>query len=114
MSNPPDDNLLRAAEDLKRGGWLVSVLGAAGALCRLLLTDEHLTWVWWVRRIAAGGIVAILGYFVIHGRTEPIYEALFYSVCGTAAPELVEMMRKRLLRIVSNEVDTAIKQRRSK
>jgi len=97
MSTPDPDSLMKTAEDLKKGGWLVAVLGAAGALCRLLLTDEHLTMVMWIRRILAGAIVGVLGYFVIHGRVDAIYEAVFYSVCGTAAPELVELARKRLL-----------------
>lgn len=103
---PPDDQLLRTAEDLKRGGWLVGVLGAAGSLCRLLITDEELTWVMWIRRIAAGGIIGVLGYFVVHGRIEPLYEAVFYSVCGTASPELIELFRKKLLSHVKSQISS--------
>jgi len=106
MTKPPNDDLLNAARDLKQGGWIVGILGAAGSLCRLLLTDENLQWVIWIRRIAAGGIVGILSYFVVHGRIEPLHEAFFYSVCGTCAPELVEMARKRLLSNVQEETKT--------
>jgi len=103
MTKPPNDDLLNAARDLKQGGWIVSILGMAGALCRLLLTDEHLPLIIWIRRIVAGGIVGVLGYFVVHGRIEPLYEALFYSVCGTCAPELIEIARRRLLNHVTQE-----------
>lgn len=100
---PPNDELLNAAKDLRQGGWIVSILGAAGALCRLLLTDENIKAVVWIRRICAGGIVAVLGYFVVHGRIEPLHEAVFYSFCGTAAPELVELARRRILQNVAEQ-----------
>jgi hypothetical protein len=103
MSSPEPDQLLKTAEDLKRGGWIVGVLGAAGALCRLLVTDEELAWVMWIRRIIAGAIVGVLSYFVVHGRADPLYEAIIYAVCGTAAPELIEMARRRIIKHVETE-----------
>jgi len=94
--SPPDDRLLQTADDLRKGGWIVAFLGAAGALCRLLLTNENLTAVIWVRRIIAGGVVGVLGYFAVHNLIDPLYEAVFYSVSGTAAPEIMEAIRRRL------------------
>jgi len=106
MNGTEPDQLLKTAEDLKRGGWIVAILGAAGALCRLLVTDEDLAWVMWVRRIIAGGIVGVLSYFVVHGRTDPLYEAIIYAVCGTAAPELIEMARRRIIKHADQETST--------
>lgn len=92
----PDPDLLQTAEDLKKGGWIVAMLGAAGALCRLLLTKEDVPWWLWVRRIIAGGIVGVLCYFAIHGKVEPIYEAIIYSSCGSATPELISFITRFL------------------
>lgn len=98
----PDPDFLQTAADLKKGGWIVAMLGAAGALCRLLLTNENLPWWLWVRRILAGAIVGILCYFAIHGRVEPIYEAVIYSCCGSATPEILLL----ILRILNNNGKT--------
>lgn len=86
-------------DDLKDSGWLMAALGAMGALLRLLISDEEHDWVVWVRRIMAGAIIGIIAYFAVHGLVPPIYEAVIYSVCGTFAPEVVEVMRRRVLRI---------------
>ena len=109
---PVEDDLMRNAESLRQGGWIVSVLGAAGSLCRLLLTNEELPVAIWFRRVLAGAIVGILSFFVIHGRIEPLNEAIFYAVCGTAAPELVEFARRKLLNRLEDETKTTKRKRR--
>ena len=91
--NPPDP-----FDDLKDSGWLMATLGAMGALLRLLISDEEHHWVIWVRRTIAGAIIGIIAYFGVHGIVPPIYEAVIYSVCGTFAPEVVELMRRKVLR----------------
>jgi hypothetical protein len=93
---PPDNNLLQTAEELKKGGWIVAMLGALGALCRLLLAKEDVPWWLWVRRIIAGGIVGVLCYFAVHGKVEPLYEAIIYSCCGSATPELIQLVLRVL------------------
>jgi predicted branched-subunit amino acid permease len=77
----------------------MAALGAMGALLRLLISDEEHSWVVWVRRTMAGAIIGIIAYFAVHGLVPPIYEAVIYSVCGTFAPEVVEVVRRRVLRI---------------
>ena len=62
---PPDDRLIQTIEDLKKGGWFVAVLGALGALMRLLLSQEAPGAVEWLRRILAGAIMGLLAYFAI-------------------------------------------------
>jgi hypothetical protein len=96
--NPPDNNLLQTAEELKKGGWIVAMLGAAGALCRLLLAREDVPWWLWVRRIIAGGIVGVLCYFAVHGHVEPLYEAIIYSCCGSATPEIIALVQSIITR----------------
>jgi hypothetical protein len=86
------DPIAKTAEDLKRGGWIMALLGAAGAMCRLLLAETNYP-VWtWVRRILAGAMFGILCYFGLHGLIDPIYEAVVYSVSGAIAPEVMELV----------------------
>lgn len=84
------DPIARAADDLKRGGWLMAMLGAAGALCRLLLAEKNYPAWTWIRRILAGAMFGILCYFGLHGLIDPLYEALVYSISGAIAPEIME------------------------
>ena len=95
----PDPNIGKTMEDLKDGGWIVAVLGALGAFCRLLISDESHHWVVWIRRTIAGAIMGVLGYFAVHGLVPPIYEAMIYSVIGTFSHEVLDVVRRRLLRI---------------
>lgn len=98
--NPPDPNITKTVEDLKDGGWIVAVLGALGAFCRLLISDESHHWLVWMRRIVAGAVIGVLGYFAVHGLVPPLYEAVIYSVSGAFSVELVEVVRKRLLKFL--------------
>lgn len=93
-----DDRLIQTVEDLKKGGWLVIVLGALGALLRLLLSNEEHRAVEWFRRILAGAIMGLLAYFAIHGLIDPVYEAIAYSVSGAVANEAVKLVASRLRR----------------
>lgn len=98
-SMSPDPNLTKTVEDLKEGGWLMAVLGALGALLRLLISDEEHTWIVWVRRTIAGALIGIIAYFIVHGLVPPIYEAVIYAISGTFTSEVLELVRRRLLRI---------------
>lgn len=95
----PDPNITKTVEDLKDGGWLMAILGALGALVRLLVSDESHSWVVWTRRTIAGAIIGIIAYFVVHDMVPPIYEAVIYSVVGTFTSEILEVVRRRIIRI---------------
>lgn len=93
------DQISKTAEDLKDGGWIMASLGALGAVLRLLVSDEEHTWWVWVRRTIAGAIIGVLAYFAVHGLVPPIYEAVIYSICGTFASEILEVIRRKILKV---------------
>lgn len=97
--NPPDPNITKTMEDLKDGGWIVAVLGALGAFCRLLLSDEKFPFLIWVRRVSAGGILGVVSYFALHGLVEPIYEAVTYCIIGTFSQEMLQMLKERVAKL---------------
>jgi hypothetical protein len=87
----PDPDFVQAAADFKRGGWLVALLGVAGALVRLLLSEDKLKWVCWVKHAIAGGLTGVVVYFALHGTDiDPLYKSVIYSSSGAIAPRLFE------------------------
>lgn len=99
MSLPPSDpDLLSTYEDFKRGGWIVILLSAAGVTVRLLVSGKRHTWVAWFSKLAAGTIVGVLAYFILHGTEIPaIYKSVCYSCAGAFAPELFEKGLAKLM-----------------
>lgn len=95
MASSPDFSA--AADDFRKGGWIVSLLGGAGMLARMLITDQTSRAIVWVRKILAAGIVGIITYFALHGvEMSGIYKALILSFSGMASPEVVEFIVSRI------------------
>lgn len=91
MSSNPDFGA--AADDFKRGGWIVSLLGGAGMLARMLITDQTSPAIIWARKICAAGIIGVIVYFALHGvDMSGLYKALIMSLSGMASPEVVELV----------------------
>lgn len=109
-TNAPD--LAAAAEDFKRGGWIVSILGGAGVIARLLIEDDNHPLIFWIRRGVAGVIVGCLCYFALWGvDMQGIHKSIILCSAGAYSPEIMEQLRKRFNRGL--EKDKA-KQRRTK
>lgn len=95
MSADPD--FLQAAADFKKGGWVVSLLGIAGALIRLLVSDKKSHWLIWTKHAIAGGLTGVVVYFALHGSTiDPLYKSVILSSCGAVAPRLFELADKKV------------------
>lgn len=100
--NPDDQSLAMLAEEFKKGGWIMAILGGLGMLARLILTNERYSLFVWVRKIIAGGIVGVLAYFAMHGtEMAEIYKSVACSICGSMAPELFEFLRKSVIERLS-------------
>lgn len=115
MTTPSDPNFGAALDDFKRGGWIVSILGGAGMLARLLLDDEQHPVRFWIARIVAGSIVGVVCYFALWGTDiSGIYKSIIMSTAGAGAPELMRYMKAKYNNLATNEEakGTAKKRRR--
>ena len=94
--SPIDPSLMETAEDFKKGGWIVAVLGALGAVARLIITEERFKAIIWVRKGIAGAIVGTLVYFGInHAPMDAMYKGIIYSSAGALAPDIFEWIKRK-------------------
>jgi hypothetical protein len=102
-----DPDFAKAADDFRRGGWIVSLLGGAGMLARMLLTDESHPLIFWIRKVIAGAIVGIIVYFALHGtEMSGLNKSIIMSTAGAGSPELMEWIRKKFSKGLTNEKET--------
>lgn len=88
-----DPDFQSAIADFKRGGWIVSFLGLAGATVSMLLGKRR-PWGIWAKRIVAGFLTGIIMYFTLHGvDINPLTKSVLMCTCGAIAPELLNGLR---------------------
>lgn len=89
-----DPDFQSAIADFKRGGWIVSLLGLAGATVSMLLSEKKKPWVVWTKRIVAGGLTGVIMFFALHGvEMNPLTKSVLMCACGAVAPELLNALR---------------------
>lgn len=97
--SPVDPSLIDTAEEFKKGGWIVAVLGALGAIARLIITDERFVWIKWIRKGIAGAIVGTLVYFAINPLSiDSMHKGIIYASSGALAPDIFEWLKDKLLK----------------
>ena len=93
--SPVDPSLMETAEEFKKGGWVVAVLGALGAFARLVISEEKFRPIIWVRKVIAGSIVGTLCYFAINSSSiDPMFKSILYASAGSLAPDIFEWVKK--------------------
>jgi hypothetical protein len=111
--SPPDPDFARAAEDFKRGGWIVSLLGGAGMLARMLIDDETHPVLYWVKKIVAGAIVGVITYFALYGtELSGLHKSIIMSTAGAGSPELMQWIKKKFSKGLTDEKETKTSKRR--
>lgn len=100
-----DDSLNQLTEELRKGGWVMAILGGLGMLARLILTNEKYSAAIWCRKVIAGGIIGVISYLALLNLTiDPIYKSVIVSIAGSMAPEVFDSVRKRFIsKLKSNE-----------
>lgn len=93
-----DDSLNQLYEELRKGGWVMAILGATGMLARLILTNEKYSAVIWTRKVIAGGIVGVISYLaLLNLDIASIYKSVLVSIAGSMAPELFDFVRRKFI-----------------
>ena len=86
----------------KSGGWIVSLIGAAAMVGRLLVDEAaDASWQRSLRHVVAAAIFAVIAYFVtFQWELSALNKAIVQGLCGAVAPELVDWLsmtiRKKL------------------
>lgn len=110
-----DPDFAAAAQDFKRGGWVVSLLGGAGMLARMLLNDESHPVIYYLRKVIAGAIVGVIVYFALYGTDiSGLQKSIIMSTAGAGAPEIMENIRKRFAKGIINEKETKTSRKRKR
>jgi signal transduction histidine kinase len=96
------NNFQAAVVAFKSGGWIVSLIGAAAMVGRLLVDEAaDASWQRSLRHVIAAAIFAVIAYFVtFQWELSALNKAIVQGLCGAVAPELVDWLsmniRKKL------------------
>ena len=95
MNTDPD--WANAIADFKKGGWMVALIGGAGVLVRILVSDDKKGWIFGVQRICAGTIMGVITYFALYGISiDPIYKSAIYATSGAFSPEIFKAIINKI------------------
>lgn len=90
--NAAINNFQGAILAFKKGGWIVSLIGAAAMVGRLLIDDAaDANWRRSAKHILAAALFAIIAFFVTYQwEMSAINKAIIQGLTGALAPELVD------------------------
>ena len=90
--NAAINNFQSAILAFKKGGWIVSLIGAAAMVGRLLIDDAaDANWRRSLKHIVAAALFAIIAFFVTYQwEMSAINKAIIQGLTGALAPELVD------------------------
>ena len=97
MSQDPQ-SLIDTAQEFKKGGWIVAMLGGLGAIARLIITEERFKPIIWIRKGIAGAIVGTLVYFAVNpANIDQLYKGIIYASSGALAPDIFEWAKRKII-----------------
>jgi NhaP-type Na+/H+ or K+/H+ antiporter len=75
-------------------GWMVSIIGAAGMLARLISNPlKQANWTDYLRKIIVASITSTIAWFVVEQMDiSSITKAITYGVVGVVSPELIDAL----------------------
>jgi hypothetical protein len=90
----PVDTFQLTVLAFKNGGWIVSLIGAAAMVGRLLIDDASITsWSRSFKHVIAAAIFAIIAFFVtFEWELAAINKAIIQGLAGALAPEIVDWL----------------------
>ena len=100
VSSAVVNNFQTAVLAFKSGGWIVSLIGAAAMVGRLLVDEAaDASWQRSLRHVLAAAIFAVIAYFVMfQWELSSLNKAIVQGLCGAVAPELVDWITSNIRR----------------
>lgn len=93
MAPQNDPSFADILVEFKRGGWVVSILGAMGVIVRLVFTNQKYAFLVWGRMVFAGACMGCITFFALYGSQIPqFYQSILYSCSGALAPQILEAL----------------------
>jgi len=79
----------------RKGGWIVALIGAAGMIARMVVSEETTPMNQVVRNISAAMIASSIAWFVMEQfEMNSMYKAILYGLVGLNSPELLKGITK--------------------
>ncbi|MBM3453588.1 MAG: hypothetical protein FJX80_00420 [Bacteroidetes bacterium] len=85
-------------------GWMVSIIGAAGMLARLISNPlKRAKWTDYIRKIIVASITSTVAWFVVEQMDiSSITKAITYGVVGVVSPEIIDALTNLAKSIARN------------
>lgn len=78
-----------------KGGWIVALIGAAGMIARLVVSEEEASISQTVRNIVAAMIASTIAWFILEQfEINSMIKAITYGLVGLNSPELLKGITK--------------------
>lgn len=72
------------------GGWLVTLVGAAGMFARLLSSQKNYLISEYLKNIISAALAATIAWFILEQTAIPsLYKAITYGIIGVVSPEII-------------------------
>jgi hypothetical protein len=89
------DNLEEFIPKFIKGGWIVTIIGAAGMIARLVVSEEESNANSVLKNISAAMIASSISWFILEQfEMNSMFKALAYGLVGLNSPELLKGITK--------------------
>jgi hypothetical protein len=89
------DNLEEFIPKFIKGGWIVTLIGAAGMIARLVVSEEESNANSVLKNISAAMIASSISWFILEQfEINSMFKALAYGLVGLNSPELLKGITK--------------------
>jgi len=100
------DNLEGFIPKFLKGGWIVTLIGAAGMIARLAVSEEENAMNTIIKNISAAMIASSISWFILEQFEVPsMYKAITYGLVGLNSPELLTGIVKISTNFANNPTD---------
>lgn len=96
----PQKTLLK---EFLEGGWVITLIGGAAMMARLLATGNKIGIIEQVKKIFVASISATIAWFILEQTDiSSLYKAITYGIIGVVSPEVIGGLVKLAKNFQSN------------